>query len=201
MALYLNGKKLLNSLVIDGEIIKPLPEVLFAQSANRNALRTFSYTFTESGTFQYYVFIYSGSMPTSAYFSITLNSTTLTPIQSTYFFYGEVSANANDVLTLNTLTTEDNTGIQFFVFKNADITNFRLVGAAGNDNTTFVIDVTDSPYLQSYHYGYYNGNNSFHYQVVKCAVVADTDTNNKNISIATPNSSTYWYGGTWVIVL
>lgn len=201
MALYLNGNKLLNSLVIDGEGIKPIPEVLFAQSANRNALRTFSYTFTESGTFQYYVFISSASMPTSAYLSITLNSTTLTPIQSTYFFYGEVSANADDVLTLNTLTTEGNRGVQFFVFKNADISNFRLVGSVSNNNETFIIDVVDSPYLQSYHYGYYSGNNSFHYQVVKCTVIADTDTNNKNISIATPNSSTYWYGGTWVIAL
>ena len=98
-----------------------------------------TYTFTESGTFQYYIHIkHRSSIPASDYVTITLGSTTLTPTyyndgaNAMAFYYGEISASENDILTVTTTQKSTSGGIEMFVMKNCDISAFALVGYRGH---------------------------------------------------------------------
>lgn len=188
-----NGVELLNCNV--GEFAFHTPYCLYAQSQNRRNLNSFSYTFTDNGTFQYYIMIRSSSAYQSSLLDIELNGVSVFPTVYSHatsganFVYGDITASANDVFTVDTTQTENNMGIQVFVVKNADVSKFSLIGWCSNDNTTFPLNLIDQVYLQSYNFGYYSSNNQFHYEF---GVFRET-------SIPTPNDSTYWYGGTYAI--
>ena len=81
----------------------------------------FSYTFTESGTFQYYFFI-----STTISFStieVKLNNTAISPMISGNFVYGEVVVEANDVFNIRNTFTANNCGAQIFIMKNVKVQN------------------------------------------------------------------------------
>jgi hypothetical protein len=188
-----NGVALLNCNV--GESTFHTPYCLYAQSQNRRNLNSFSYTFTYSGTFQYYIMIRSASAYQSSLLDIGLNGVSVSPIvysdatSGATFVYGDITVSANDVFTVETTQTETNMGIQVFVVENADISKFSLIGWCSNNNTTFPLNVIDQVYIHSYNFGYYSSNNQFHYEF---GVFRET-------SIPTPNDSAYWYGGTYAI--
>ena len=104
------------------------PRIVYATSASRQgSIRSVSYTFTEAGTFQYYIHIkHRSSIPASDYVTITLGSTTLTPTyyndgaNAMAFYYGEISASENDILTVTTTQKSTSGGIEMFVMKNCD---------------------------------------------------------------------------------
>ena len=194
-----------------GQPIVRVPEIIFAQSANRGSLVNLSYTFTESGVFQYYVINKIGdASSTISEISIQVNETDITSSatvysNSAYFVaYAEISINADDVLSLTTNTIKGNSGIMLFVLKDAYISNFSWIGNASNTNATFDISSTASPYLQVYHMGFYESNNTMQYQIctLDYQVLQDTESRTSVItSIPTPNIYQYYYGGTLVIRL
>lgn len=197
MALYLNGTKL-NSLVVDGGgthgVI--IPEILSGQSVNRATTATLSYTFTEGGRFQYYIFTSSNSTPTSTDVTVKINGTVVTPtfyLYSDYlsgWFYGEVTVSSNDVISVTNNVVQTHRGMQLFVLQDADISVFQVLGVRSNEGYTFSLDYEDIVYLECYYWGYYNGNNTFE----------GYHTGTWNLtSIPTPNYGKYYYGGTWAI--
>ena len=172
------------------------PRIVYATSASRQgSIRSVSYTFTESGTFQYYIFTNSRLTVTSSEVAITLNSTTLTPTTSLAtdygFFYGEVNVSAGDILTATPNSIQSDKGIQLFVMKNCDVSAFSLVGAAGNNTNTFNISLGGKPYLQAFQCTFYSNTNIFKYGIM----------NYEGPSVSIPNISTYYYGFTYVITL
>ena len=178
-----------------------IPTVLFVQSKNRGSANTFTYTFTEAGTFQYLVSMSGNSTPTTANLTVSLNNTALTPSSFSNgdlgFFYGEITVAADDVLTVTT-TADSNRGAQVFVFKDADVTNFSLVAWRGNDGGTFAIQTNANvPFLEVYKTGYYESRNNFNY------VIAMLSSNSAGMeSTPTPsNNSNYYYGFTYVITI
>ena len=173
-----------------------LPKMITGKSANRGSLASLSYEFTESGTFQYYVFVTSNSAATSAEVSVTLAGSTLTPTfyvdsgSGAGWYYGEVTASSGDTIMTTNEIVQTNRGMQLFILKDSDISKFQFLGLRSNNGQTFSLKYEDIVYLQSYQWGYYSGNNVFTgYQL---GVWSDK-------SIATPNEGSYWYGGTWAI--
>ena len=199
-ALNTTSKKLINAIneIAAGGGGTSFPELLYAVSGNRTTIQNFSYTFTESGKYQYYAFITTDSIASGNEITFQLNGNTITPTFDTGFFYGEVTVSANDVFTATTTSTQNGRGVQLYIIKGADISNFRIVGSVSNNNSTFTIDTT-SPYLQCYRYGYNGTNNNFQYQIGKHEVKYDTGGFQYIQSIPTPNQSAYYRGGTWVI--
>ena len=172
------------------------PRIVYASSASRQgAIRSVSYTFTESGTFQYYIFVNSRVTVTSSEVAITLNSTTLTPTTSLGadygFFYGEVNVSPGDILTATPNSIQSDKGVQLFVMKNCDVSAFSIVGYRGNDATSFNIALGGVPYLQVFQSTFYSNTNIFKFGIMTY----------DGLSVAIPNVSTYYYGFTYVITL
>lgn len=172
------------------------PKIVYATSASRQgSIRSVSYTFTEAGTFQYYIFVNSRVTVTSSEVAITLNSTTLTPTTSLYtdygFFYGEINVSPGDVLTATPNSIQSDKGIQLFVMKNCDVSAFSLVGTGSNNTNTFNISLGGNPYLQAFQCTFYGNTNIFKYGIM----------NYEGPSVSIPNISTYYYGFTYVITL
>lgn len=173
----------------------PAPKIISAQSRNTNSVGSLTYTFTESGTFQYYVYMGKNSVIASTDVVVKLNGTAITPIfynaTNDGFFYEEITTSINDVISVENVTAISNYGLHLFVLQNADISNFSLIGMGTNDGATFVLNTGDSFYLNVYQCGYWSGNNNFHYEIGRCG----------NVSVATPNQSQYYYGRTYVITI
>ena len=172
------------------------PRIVYATSASRQgSIRSVSYTFTEAGTFQYYIFANSRLTVTSSEVAITLNSTALTPTTSLGadygFFYGEVNVSAGDILTATPNSIQSDKGIQLFVMKNCDVSAFSLVGTASNNTNTFNISLGGKPYLQAFQCTFTSNTNIFKYGIM--------DYEGPSVSI--PNISAYYYGFTYVITL
>ncbi|MBO4542122.1 MAG: hypothetical protein J5725_02950 [Bacteroidales bacterium] len=176
-----------------GSTLAPL--IISAQSRNTNSIGSLTYTFTGSGTFQYYVYMGKNSAIASTDTVIKLNGTAITPtFYSTGndgFFYGEITASADDVISVENVTAISNYGLHLFVLQNADISNFSFVGMVSNNGATFVINTGDSFYLNVFQCGYYSGNNNFHYEIGRCG----------NESVSIPNQSQYYYGRGYVITI
>lgn len=173
------------------------PKIVYATSASRQySLPTLSYTFTESGTFQYYIFINprSGSI-VSTDLTVSFNGSTINPTfysAGAGFFYGELNVSVGDVISTTPVNTNSDTGVQLFVMQNCDISAFSVVGTASNTNATFAISLGGKPYLQVFQCSFYSGSNLFKYGIM----------NYVGQSIAVPkNESTYYYGFTYVIQL
>lgn len=181
-----------------------IPEILYSASQSiSSSVADFSYTFTESGVFQYYFWV--RSIITTSTVVIKLNDTAITPtIDSTgYYAYGEIIVSVGDVLNTKTTFTASNSGSHIFVMKNADISRFAVIGSVGNNNSTFTITSEDSPYLQVYKMGYQTPKYNYQYQIGSFNYLIFQDTEGRTggtiTSIATPNQSTYYYGGTYAI--
>lgn len=182
-----------------------IPVIVYSASQNITlSVADFSYTFTESGTFQYYFYI--RNVVSSSTLVATLNGVAITPaiVGGGYFAIGEITVNANDVLNIKNTFTANNSGAQIFILKNADISRFAVIGTMSNINATFDISTEDSPYLQVYHMGYYSGRNNYQYQIGitdDIHIYQDTEgrTEAKIQSIPTPNIEQYYYGGTYAI--
>ena len=195
MALYVNGKKIVNSLIIDGNTL-PIPYVVYAECVNKSAIRTITFTASNDGAYQVYVFWTNGGAAGAITdIAVKINGAAVTfafdDTSQNYkpFAYGEVILNKNDVLTVSNTLAENNRGLIVFVMQNARISNFAVVGNATNDGSTFPIG-HDSCVLECYQYSFYSGATRYNYMVV-------TDVAN---SIATPGgTSTYYYGGTWAL--
>lgn len=192
MALYLNGKRALNSLVVDGAGSLKL---ISAQSRNTASTGNLSYTFTESGTFQFYAFLNSSSTVSSSYITVSLNGVTITPqyyMDGDHLFaYDEITVSANDIITISNTIAESNRGMQLFVFRDANISNFREIGYVSNNNTSISYTSSDFPLLEAL--GQYNSNaNTLTYRVL-------TD---GNVSQPVPSGATsYYYAKCWAIKL
>ena len=185
---------------ISGISSDPMPDLVYMQSKNRTSSTEMTYTFTEAGKFQYYIYLSSDSQPATTDVVVYINGTaeTSTTLLNTYssFWYGEVTVSANDVISVS-VTSASNRGVQLYLFKYSDITRFSLVGGTGNDDTTFVIDVEEGmPFVETFQMGYYNGNNNYKF-IVGIAPASSLQLR----SIATPNTSAYWYGGTIVFTI
>ena len=176
----------------------PLPYIVYADCKNKASITTSTFTATEDGAYQVYVFWTNGGA-TGALTDISVKvndvAVTLTfddsTVDSKPFAYGELTLSAGDVLTVSNTAAESNRGFQVFVLKNANISNFQVLGNSGNDGSTFPIG-HGNYVLECYQYSFYNGTTRYNYMIV-----ADVTT-----SIATPGgSSTYYYGGTWAIRL
>lgn len=196
----LNGNAIFGNVHMgEGASTVQVPELLSVQSANKSSLVSLSYTFTSAGTYQFYVM--DRSSPFQFYVSIKLNGTEVTSsqyIDTTYsdvgFKYGEITVNANDVLTVTTTQTLSNYCVNLWVFRYADINSFRLIGFSLNDGSTFTINSAGVVFAEAYRTGYYNGNNNFNYLV---GVGYDGLE-----SIPTPaNDSDCYYGFTYVFSL
>lgn len=177
------------------------PELLSAQSANKNNLVSLSYTFTSAGTYQYYVMDrtrlddHYEFMTTVKLNGIEITSSQYIDLASgdAGFKYGEITVNANDVLTVTTTKILPNYCVNLWIFRYADINSFRYIGSRGNDGSTFTINSSGVVFAEAYHCGYYNGNNNFNYLVGVGY--------NGLESIPTPNTSEYYYGFTYVFSL
>lgn len=176
-----------------------IPTVLKGESKSRHsAAQTFTYTFTSAGKFQYVLGLGYDTSGTGVTF--TLNATTITP-QSTILtgwigvFYDEISVSANDVLTI-TVPQMENTGAQFFILEEADVSNLRIVGMETNNNLQFDINLNpDEPFLEVFQTGYYQGANNFYY-----IVSIPRQPNLKSIKMLT-NVPAYYWGYTYVITI
>lgn len=173
-----------------------LPKIVYATSAPRGSTRpTLSYTFTESGTFQYYIFINarSGSI-VSTDLTVSFNGTTITPTFYSVgagFFYGELNVSVDDIISTTPVNTNSDTGVQLFIMQNCDVSAFSIVGTASNNNSTFTISLGGKPYLQVFQSSFYASSNVFNYGIMDYV----------GVSIAVPNISKYYYGFTYVIQL
>jgi len=171
------------------------PIIISAQSRNTNSIGSLTYTFTESGTFQYYAYIIKSSTAISTDVTVKLNGVAITPIlyliNGVGFFYGNITINANDVISIENTNAISNCGMQLFILQNADVSNFSLVGYWGADSSYSALNTGDSFYLNVFQCGYYNNNNNFNCEIGRCG----------NRSVATPNESAYYYGFTYIITI
>lgn len=182
-----------------GGNITRIPTVLHGESKSRaSAAQTFTHTFTESGTYQYILGL--GYDTTGTDVTFTLNGTDITPQSTTLpdwlgIFYGEVTVFANDVLTI-TVPRKTDAGAQFFVLKEAILSNLRIVGMETNNNLQFDINLNpDEPFLEVFQTGYYQGANNFYY-----IVSIPRQPNLKSIKMLT-NVPAYYWGYTYVITI
>lgn len=195
MALFLNGKKLLNSLVIDGDTSGgELPYVVYCSCINCSQRRTITFTATEDGIYQLYLFWTTSIIPSTTDLDVKLNGVDVTltyAITTRGYAYAEIELSVGDVLTISNTYTDSNRGIIATITQNAKISNYALIGEASNDGTTFQIG-SGKFVLEWYQYSFYSGASRYNYMIV-----ADAPT-----SIATPSgSSSYYYGGTSAIQL
>lgn len=169
-----------------------------AQSANRGGGATITYTFTESGKFQFIAMATGDTAPSLSDFTITLNNTAVTPdlsliAQSSWqypyaFFVGEITVSANDVLTVS-VSSASNRGTQLLIFKNGSLSNFNLIGFVENNDSYYFALNPNCRYFQVYNCKYYSSANDFAYEWLT------------NTSASTPTPSSYWYGFTYVITI
>ena len=171
-----------------------LPKIIYAESRNRANIQTFTYTFTSSGKYQYYV--WNGITSDASSIIVKLNGTVISPL--TYFgngiglFYNEIEVQSNDILTVETTTSGGSAGVQFFLLQNADVTQFAFLGSSTNNPpTSFAINTNGKPYLQVFQYSYQGTRNSFNYDIFQYST----------LSIAVPNTNDYYYGGTYAIAI
>ena len=196
-----NGTYLASSDSVDGyssvtvNVPNKIPVVVSGQSINIDSNDTITYTFTESGTFQYCGMLKTTDVKyTDSEITISLNGTPLTPdtleAASTWmiFYYGEITVSSGDVLTMVRSTSHTNSGMQLFILKSTDLSALSFINFASNNNTTFAIDPTYMV-LEVYYMGYYQTTNNFSYMVVSSVTT----------SIPTPNGQAYYYGGTYAL--
>lgn len=181
------------TLIVGGGI--PAPKLLSAQSHNTSTIGSLTYTFTEGGVFQYYAFIIKSSTAISTDVTVKLNGVAITPIlyliNGVGFFYGNITINANDVISIENTNAISNCGMQLFILQNADVSNFNLIGYWGNDGSYSALNTGDSFYLNIFQCGYWGTNNHFNCEIGRYG----------NRSVATPNESYYYYGFTYIITI
>lgn len=175
------------------------PKIVFAGcDRTSDHVGNISYTFTESGTFQYYVFRNSRFAVTSSEVVVKINGTTITPTfydgdAGNYaFFYGEINVSAGDIINVTTTQISTSNGLQLFVMKNCVVSAFSLIGKTYNNADTFNINLNGSPYLQVFQCSFQPNPAQFKYAIM--------DYVGESVSIP-PNISKFYYGFTYVITL
>ena len=169
-----------------------------AQSANRTSGATLTYTFAESGTFQFITMATANNAPTLSDFTITLNGSPITPsynltastsFQYPYaFFFDNITISSGDVLTVQ-VTSAEHRGAQLLIFKDCLLKNINVIGfVENNDNYTFALN-PNCRYFQVYNCKYYQLDNYFSYEWAT------------NVSESRATPSTYWYGFTYVLTV
>ncbi len=181
----------------------PIPKLLSAQSRNISSIGSLTYTFTESGTFQYYAMFHYNGVIVSTDVTVKLNGVTVSPTLHTDaeiggggswgWFCGEITINANDIISVENNSSHSNYPLQLFVLQNANISNFRLAGVTENNDNYFTLNTGDSFYLNVFQCGYWGSTvNNFNYEIGIYG----------NRSVMTPAGySDYYYGFTWVITI
>lgn len=187
--------------LVDGHAYVPEPIAVGAYSINGGSTGLLEHTFETSGKhFIYICYLLGevGSKPLSN-ISVEINGQPVSGIDyempdtnndlraNLYTF--EYTANSGDILTVRNTTAYAQSGFQLFVFQN--VSGIEWYNCRSNNGTTFPIELNPSYHLQVYLMGYYNGRNNFSYEV------SDKDGN----SIGTPDTTMYWYGGTYVVKL
>lgn len=180
-----------------------IPQLLKVESKSRMyADATFTHTFTESGKYQYILVLGNDNTTTASDITVKLNDTAQTPTSGlftgTSYFYGEITASANDVLTI-TAPLYQQLGANVFVFKNADISNISMIGFSANDGSTFPINIPENtPFVEVYKTGYHAGNNNFNY----IYSLKGMETYRDSVSIPTPaGEQACWWGFTYVMTV
>lgn len=169
------------------------PNLLYAGSINKYAGGTLSYTIPANGKYQIYGFE-SGDSNGASYM---LNGTPIAMQSYTHsnatFYYAEITASANDVITATNSSQELNYGMHLFVFEGADISSWEFIGAWSNDNLSHDIDHAGDFILEAVQCSYYGIRNTFGYT---------THIGFPGLkSIMIPNSDPYYYGVGYAIVL
>lgn len=187
---------------VNGADYLPDVEMLYYGSQNAASAVSLSYTVATSGTYQIILNTVHGDTLDKNNLAITVNGA---QIQSTYsvptennvvalnMYKAEVNLTAGDVVSFafTNATRYNNAGIQMFVLSNSNINIIDLYNSATNNGTTFNIDLS-SWYLQVAKTGYYSGGNTFEYHAID---------NEPATSVPTTSTSSYWYGGTYVLRL
>ena len=132
------------------------PTLIAAMSTPINASNTLTYTFTESGTFQYYAWwMRYNSYGSLADITIKLNDTELTPTATDFatkniaVVGGSVTASVNDVISYTNVYTANAYGMQAYVIKDAKLSNLSILHVVGNNNTKFSYSSTDFPCMEA----------------------------------------------------
>lgn len=168
------------------------PNLLYGGSINKYAGGTLSYTIPANGKYQIYGWE-NGTLGAS----YMLNGTPITmqSYTSTWgtFYYAEITASANDVITATNSSQELNYGMHLFVFEGADISNWEFIGVWGNDNLSHDIDHAGDFILEAVQCSYLDSRNTFGYTThIGYAGLK---------SVMIPNSNPYYYGVGYAIVL
>ena len=133
------------------------PTLIAAMSTPINTSNTLTYTFTESGTFQYYVWwMKYNAYGTSSDVTIELNGTALTPTATDFtssksiaIAGGEIQASIGDIITYTNVYTNNAYGMQAYVIKDANLSNLSLINFITNNNTRFSYSSTDFPCIEA----------------------------------------------------
>ena len=143
-----------------------VPTLIAAMSTPINASNTLTYTFTESGTFQYYNWwMRYNSYGSLSDVTIELNGTALTPTATDFttskaisIAGGEIQASVGDVITFTNTYTANAYGMQAYIIKDADLSKLQIIYVIGNNNTKASYSPTDFPCVESA--GMYRSNNN-----------------------------------------
>jgi len=100
----------------------------------------------------------------------------------------------DDVLTVSNKTSTNNTGVQIFVFEGVEVSSIAFYNITNNNGTSFnITSSTGECFLEVAKFGYYDNNNTI--PVIRIFSISTGSI----LSTATPNASSYWYGGTYVL--
>ena len=185
-----------------------VPSMLGFYSRNINTIGSLSHTFAEGGKIQFVSFILYGDGGTLSDPTFELNGTAITPTKYTIgtethdaYFYGELTVEENDVLTMTNAVAVYNSGMQLAVMKDADLSLFSHIGRSHNDSTTFALP-NDEWVLQMYASGYWNSYNTNNCMISKPFVSYNTNGQNYQSSIPTPSGyQPCYYGYTWAVTI
>lgn len=186
--------------LVNGADYNQAPTLIYSISRNAGSIGTLSYTFSTSGMYQIIAAWVTGDVDTKQNLIFELNGTEISPSYSypssnnnveLNLFTVNINANSGDILNVTNTSGANNSGMQLFILQNVVLENVTLFNSAANNGNTFNIDI-NKYYLQVAKFGYYSGNNTFE--------LCEVDKQEK-MSTATPNSSNYWYGGTYVLTL
>lgn len=190
-----------NSIVVN--VIPPtpiVPELVASYFMNKSSTDALSHEF-DSGEYSILIIIPNSVIPISD-LAIKLNSVDISSefsvpisINSMSGFFYKSEFDSGDILTIENVVRGGNNGVQLYILSNTSIVSYY--NKVPNNNSTFIfaglLNENDR-YLECAKYGYYNANN----------VIPEISVfyNQQGIdSTPCPNTNTYWYGGTYGLLL
>lgn len=181
------------------------PTIKGFYSKNANVVGGLNHTFEEGGTYQYIVLLRTGDAGTRVDPVIALNGDTITPntdfsFMYDYFYYGEITVEAGDVITAEHTVAYSNSALQMIILKDIDINVFSVIGFLSNGAGSFNLPL-GKWILQVYGCGYYQSNNHYSYRLEYHSIKDNHGSENIIKSIPCPSDSYYWYGFTYAITI